>query len=81
MDLTSSDTSIEVLLSETADTIMIASQISSVHQSVPSLPSVFNSKSVRKNYLQRRNQATKQKPRHRKAWNFLRRMMMINGLV
>jgi hypothetical protein len=73
MELKQNESNRSVSLSETADTDMLTSQISQVHQPVPSLPSVFSSKTARKHYLQRRKQATKQKPRHMKAWEFFRK--------
>ena len=73
MELKPSESNISVSLSETADTAMVASQISPWHQTVESAPSVFNSKTARRNYLQRRKQATKPKPSHRKAWEFFRK--------
>jgi hypothetical protein len=72
MDLTSSDASIAISLSETADTAIVASQISPGHQPETSLPSVFTSKTARKHYLQRRKQAIKKKPRHMLAWEFFK---------
>ena len=60
--------------SGSVEEVLVASQISTmhqpVHQSVSSLPSVFNSKLARTNAIRHRNQAIKQKAQHRKAWEF-----------
>ena len=59
MDLTSSDASIAISLSETADTAIVASQISPGHQLGTSLPSVFTSVTAGEHALRHRQQENK----------------------
>jgi hypothetical protein len=69
MDMTASDTSIAISLSETADTAIVASQISPGHQPGTSLPSVFTSVTAGMNALRHRKLEFKG-PRYMSASDF-----------